>query len=230
MNAGRDVERLISSWLTEEASDRSRDRVLAEVRQAVHRMPQRRFGAAWRNPMYLSPVRIAAMAAALAIAVVGGAVIGRMTAPSSPAAAAATPTPSLGAGAEALDAYRQARRDICVDYTRQATPLKAQVDGMFDTALTPSERGAKVTALTQFLTLSQAMAGELAALQAPPDILVEHVAAVEDLAGINGLIEQELTLLGEGKLEGAEALDLATDPLARQIEAFEQANRLSPCP
>ena len=230
MNAGRDVERLISSWLTEEAADRSRDRVLAEVRQAVHRTPQRRFGAAWRNPMYLSPFRIAAMAAVLAIAVIGGAVVGRMTAPSGPAAAAATPTASLGAASEALDAYRQARADICVDYRRQANPLKAQLDGIYDPALTPSERGSKVTALTQYLTLSQAMAGELAALQAPPELLVEHVAAIEHLGGINGLIEQELTLLGDGELEGAEALDLATDPLARQIEAFEQANRLSPCP
>ena len=56
MNAGRDVERQISAWLTDEATDRSRDRVLAAVHQAVERMPQRRFGAGWR----VNSIRVAA--------------------------------------------------------------------------------------------------------------------------------------------------------------------------
>jgi hypothetical protein len=70
MNAGRDVERLIADWFTEEAVLRAPDRVLEETGRAIDHTTQRRFGAAWRIPHMSAPVRLAA-AVAIGVLLVG---------------------------------------------------------------------------------------------------------------------------------------------------------------
>ena len=49
MNAGHDVERLISDWLASEAPVRAPDRVLESAGNVIDRTKQRRFAAAWRE-------------------------------------------------------------------------------------------------------------------------------------------------------------------------------------
>ena len=80
MNAGPDVERLISNWLVEEAPERAPDRILGAAAQTIDRTKQRRLGAAWREPMTLSMSRLVAAAVIVVAAVVGAGWIGRSTA------------------------------------------------------------------------------------------------------------------------------------------------------
>ncbi len=71
MNAGPDVERLISGWLREEAPGRAPDRVLEAAGRTIDRTRQRRFVAGWRESMF--GLRGLAAAAAIAALVVAGA-------------------------------------------------------------------------------------------------------------------------------------------------------------
>ena len=228
MNAGRDVERQISAWLTDEATDRSRDRVLAAVHQAVERMPQRRFGAGWRDPMFVSPSRLALMAAALVVAVLGGAMIGRMSAPGGSGAPAPTPTGSPVPGDPLLQ-YRLERNTICNRYFSEAESFKVRLPNLYSDDLSDEERAEKVDALEQVRRLLGAQAAELAALDPPAQIASLHARSVAQFEDINRLIDESLRLLGEGNLAGAEAVDLATDPIAAEIGSFEEAFELAPC-
>lgn len=68
MNAGPDVERLISGWLHEEAPGRAPDRILDAAGRTIDRTHQRRLGAAWRESM-------SGMRGLAAAAVIGGLVV-----------------------------------------------------------------------------------------------------------------------------------------------------------
>ena len=229
MNAGRDVERLISTWLTEEATDRSRERVLATVHRVVERMPQRRFGAGWRDPMYVSPTRLALMAAALVVAVVGGAAIGRMTAPGGSGAPAPTATPS-GSPADPLIQYRADRDAICARYAAATDPLRPQFEDLYDPEETAADRAPKIAALDAFAAQYDLMVDELAELEAPPQIAADHAAAVARYEAVGSLIHGIVERLNAGDLAGAESLDLATDPIGIEIEQFETNHGLVGCP
>jgi hypothetical protein len=79
------------------------------------------------------------------------------------------------------------------------------------------------------------MIREPAAIPAPPEIAADNVAAdnAAQLAGANSmytLINEILARLAEGKYTEAEAMDLASDPVAREIEAFESKYDLLACP
>jgi len=73
MNAGRDVEQLIATWLVEEAPARAPDRILADARARIDRTKQQRFADAWREPMTISTRRLLVAAAAIVLAVIGAA-------------------------------------------------------------------------------------------------------------------------------------------------------------
>jgi hypothetical protein len=75
MNAGRDVERLITDWLADEAPTGAPDRILAATGRTVDRTKQRRFAAAWRDPMSITALRLLAAAAVAIVIVVGGAAL-----------------------------------------------------------------------------------------------------------------------------------------------------------
>ncbi len=72
MNAGPDVERLLSDWLVEEAPAGAPDRMVLAATNRIDHTMQRRFGAA-RRPLPMNPpVRVAA-AAVIGVLLLGGA-------------------------------------------------------------------------------------------------------------------------------------------------------------
>lgn len=233
MNAGRDVEQLITGWLAEEAADRAPDRVLDAARRSIDRTPQRRLAAAWREPMYLSPLRLTAIAAAFVVVLLGGAYLGRITATpgvgSQPSPVPSAPAPTEDAGA-ALAAYRAARDAICTRYTAELEPLHAGFADIFNPDLTPSERASKAAALETFAQGYQRVTDELAALEPPPLVARDHFVDVAKHEDLLGLINAALARLAAGDLAGAEAVDRATDGIAADIGQFELRNQLVPCP
>ena len=72
MNAGPDVERLLSDWLVEEAPAGAPDRMVLAATDRIDHTMQRRFGAARRHLPMNPPVRVAA-AAVLGVLLLGGA-------------------------------------------------------------------------------------------------------------------------------------------------------------
>jgi hypothetical protein len=232
MNAGRDVERLVAHWLAEEADVRAPDRILHSARRSIERTPQRRFVVAWREPMYISPARLAAMAAALAIAIVGGAVVGRMTAPSGPGAVPTSPTPtaSIPADLATLESYKAARDEICLRYRPLINPLKLEVENLYDPDLPTQDRADKVVALTSAADRIEALAGELSALAAPPSLVVEQDADVSNWNATVVLIRSALAKIAEGDLVTAEKDDTASDAFGARTFAFESKYELLHCP
>ena len=231
MNAGRDVERLIAGWLADEAQVRAPDRVLESARRSIDRTKQRRLAVAWREPMFISPARLAAMAAVVVVALTGAAWAGRVTAPSGfGGQTLPTPTPAATAEPVTLVSYRAARDAICNRYVPEADALKAQLDRLYDPALTAAERAPKVAALTQISTEVTAFVGELAALDVPPALATDHAQNLARYLDIKSLIDQEVPLLQAGKFASAEALDLATGPIAGEIGRFESKYGLVDCP
>lgn len=233
MNAGRDVERLLTGWLVEEAAVRAPDRVLDSTRNRLNRTPQRRFAAGWREPVYVTPLRLASMAAVFTIAVVGAAYVGRVTAPSGGVGGEPSPVPTasaaIGSG-DAIRAFRTARNAICARYVPQADALKAQLDGIYKPNLPAAERAAKVSALRQIAEQGDAFIAELAALDAPPTMVKDHAANLANYGDIINLIRHELDVLDTGDLVAAEAIDLATDPIAGSISEYERKYSLADCP
>jgi hypothetical protein len=233
MNAGRDVERLLSGWLADEAAVRAPDRVLEAARLSIDRMPQRRF-VAWREPVYISPLRLAGMAAVLIVGVIGGAVIGRATVPSG-AGAVPSPTPTLQPTPTedpdaAYRAYTDARDEICDRYVGETDPLRPQFENLYDPAESAADRAPKIAALAAFATKYDAMIAELGALDAPAVVAIEHATNVARFDAEAGLIDGIVERLNAGDLAGAESLDQATDPISSDIGAFEAQRGLHACP
>ena len=233
MNAGPDVERAISAWLAEEAPAQAPDRVLDVAARTIDRTKQRRFAAAWREPMILSSSRLLGAAAVVLVAVVGAGVIGRMTASDAGGVLPSGPTATASASATAsvtLESFRAARDAICTRYAAQANPMKPQFAGIYDAATPTAQRTSKIDALRQFLGIGQAMTDDLSRLVAPPEVAADHSADVAHYQDIDLLISQELHALGAGQLAQAQGIDQSIDPLAAQIGQFEQRYRLSGCP
>jgi hypothetical protein len=106
MNAGRDVERLIANWLTEEAPGRAPDRVLATTGTLIDRTKQRHHAAlrdlriSWRPRTMFDRLAVAAVSAVLAI---GALTLGAslITTPDN----AAGPCPPTVSEAAAIDTF-----------------------------------------------------------------------------------------------------------------------------
>lgn len=108
MNAGRDVERLIATWLAEEAPVSSPDSILVAAHRAIERTHQRRaVGASWR-PVQMNCFALGA-AAVVSVMLIGGAVLllkptkGTIGGPSPAPSTLATPAPSVLPPLGALD-------------------------------------------------------------------------------------------------------------------------------
>jgi hypothetical protein len=230
MNAGRDVERLIAGWLDEEAAPRAPDRILDSARSSISRTGQRRLVVAWREPMYVTPIRLTGIAAVLAAAIVGAAWFGRMSAPAGGVGGQPAPTPSQIAQVVSLESYREARDAICHKYVPEADALKAQLSGITDPGLPQSERAAKVDALRQLAEQGDAFVAELAELEVPDALVAEHAANLANYRDIMALIRRVAGLVTTGDLAGAAAVDAATDPVAGAIGAYERKYRLVDCP
>jgi hypothetical protein len=130
MNAGRDVERLITDWFVEEAVLRAPDRVLQTAGRAIDRTKQRRFGAAWRS-IHMPAPRLVAAVAVIGVLLVGGAFL--VLKPNLGTVGAPTPTPTASSALGPLNQAYHSRRygysiDIPADWT--ATPaVKSWVPG-----------------------------------------------------------------------------------------------------
>ena len=231
MNAGRDVERLIAGWLEEEAEAGAPVRVLESIRLSIDRTRQRRWIAAWREPVFISPLRLAGMAGLLIIAVAGGAFIGRATAPGG-AGSPATPAPTTDSsgGGVTLDAYRVGWTAICNRYSAAVNPLKPDLEGIHDAETTAENRAAKARTLLDMVTQFESMTAELAGLEPPRELAAEHAAFVARSQDANLLIREVLARLAAGDLEGAASVDAAINVLNVPMTAFQSDNRLDGCP
>lgn len=242
MNAVHDVERLIADWLVEEAPAHALDRILGQAASVIDRTRQRRFLAAWRETMGINKLQLLAGAAVLIVALLGAGFVGRATGPSGNVGAPGQQTqtttplgsPSGAASAPAtgvtIQAYRAARNAVCSRYVRQAEPLSAQFDGLYDAATSDTERSAKRAALDDLTALYDAMAIELLAVEAPSNLQAEHAANVAGFQDIRAILVQVSDLIGQGKLAEASALDQATDRIGSRVAAFERQQFVTACP
>lgn len=179
----------------------------------------------------LSPYRPLAMAAMLVVAVIGGALIGRLTAPSG--VGSPVTTPAQTATSErlvSLEDYRTARNAICNASTPQVQTLIGQIDKIYDPTLTAAQRAPKVVALSTIASVAEQVVRDLDRLDVPTAIAADHAAQLAYYRSTIALIRQAVDAIGNGDLAGAQALDLATDPNSRAIEGFESKYGLAACP
>lgn len=242
MNAGRDVERLVSAWLHEEAPERAPDRILDRAARTIDRTKQRRFGAAWRDPMIVSPGRLLAAAVIIA-AVVGG--IGWFARSTGPGVGAPTPSPTAPPSPSvetspapsssptedpAVVSYRAARDEICNRYSAELNPLKADFVNRFDDTVDDARLTAWIDGLETFADGYDRLTAELSTLEPPPEIAADHEADVRDLQQMTPLIRQIAERLGERNWDAARSVDQATNPLAVRVGNFEERYGLAGCP
>jgi hypothetical protein len=231
MNAGRDVEQLIATWLVEEAPARAPDRVLDDAGHRIDHTRQRRFAVDWREPMIVSMGRLVAAAAIFLVAIVGAGFVGRASAPG--AASVATPIASPSPSASqvpTLESYRASRDAICQRAAPSAQALNDAFSNAYDPNLSAAERSAKADRLQDIVNFGIALRAETAAIPVPPDLAAEVTANATRSEDLQIILEQEILLLRAGKVSEAQQLDLLTDPINRQAEQFEQKYTLSPCP
>ena len=230
MNAGRDVERLISTWLVEESPGRAPDRILANAAGTIDRTRQRRFLAAWREPVSIGLRGFAAMAAVLILALIGAAWIGRSTASvgTGPSQAPASSPAATPAGVT-LTAYKAARDAICTPAITQVIALNQQAADLHPDT-TPSDMSALAANIQQIIAIGSATADQLAALEPPASMTAEHQADVYRHRDAIVLLGEAVAQLNAGNLTKANAMLDATDPLSRIEEQYEQKYGFAGCP
>jgi hypothetical protein len=231
MNAGRDVERLIATWLVEEAPGRAPDRILANAAGTIDRTRQRRFLAAWREPVSIGLRGFAAMAAILILALIGAAWIGRSTASVGTAPTQIpSPSPATTDGVT-LAEYRAARDAVCDAAWPQRQALDARIgDGLTDPATPPAERATKLAALAEEMTFERNLANQVHGLAIPAALHTDEAVWWSTVDPALAIIEQEIALIQQGKYSEADAVDQAIVPLSSAAEAYESKYNLKPCP
>ena len=231
MNAGRDVEQLLSHWLVEEAEVRAPDRVLDAARRTIDRTVQRRWIAAWREPMTLSLSRLAAIAATLVLALAGAAWMGRSTAPVGGDIPSSSPslTASPTGAAVTIGTYRIARDQVCERYAAELNPLKETMTGIYDPKTSAAARATMLATMQHMRDRIAAMTDELEALAPPPDVAADHAQDIADYRSIVTLILEAVNAARAGDLSRAASMDLATDPFASRIASFESKYLLANC-
>ena len=137
------------------------------------------------------------------------------------------------ASAAAVDraSYRAARNAICHggEAARQAFDARIGT-GLYDPATPAAQRAAKAAALREFTDWAEGILDQLASLPVPSDMAVDASVSVSASRGSLQLIRQELQLIQAGKLAEAEAMDVSTDPISREVESFESKYGLASCP
>jgi hypothetical protein len=230
----------IADWL-EDDPDTAPPDLLRTVEGALSSIPQRRsLWTPWRSAPMNRVVLVAATAILVGVLGLGALAAGSRQptpGPSAPPAAAAT-SPAAVASAEpspTLDlqgpmAFYAAHDRICEEAAAADVPLRARYDRLWAASATPAERKDAIIALTAHANLGDDTTGRLLALDVPQDLFVEHVRATTRMEDITSLIRQELLLLAANRPVDAQAVDVATEPLARQVEAFENHYGLVRCP
>jgi hypothetical protein len=229
MNAGRDVERLIADWLVEEAPTGAPDRILPAAGRTIDSTRQRRFGAAWREPMVVSTSRLVLAAAVVLAAVVGAGLIGRSTATSGrqPSTGPIVSSPEAS-GAADLEAYRTARNGICS--AAMSVLTSADVAGLFDPGVSAERRSALNATAARVGNEVAKLPDLLAVLVPPPDLATQHQADVSRQRDVAALFELQVQLLGQRKLAEAQAVDTSANVVNELRSTYETRYGLTPCP
>jgi len=230
MNAGRDVERLIGTWLAEETPGRAPDRILSNAARTIDRTKQRRFLAAWREPVSIGLRGFAAMAAVLVLALIGAVWIGRSTASvgTQPTPAPAS-SPSAPAARITLAQYKTARDAVCGPLNAQLIALN-DAGASFHPDTNPGDIPATIANFDAIVALGTTEIAALSALDAPPSIASEHAADVTRHGDSLALLSEASAKLRAGDVTSGLALANSTEPLSRLEEAFENKYGLAGCP
>ena len=230
MNAGRDVERLIGTWLAEETPGRAPDRILSNAARTIDRTKQRRFLAAWREPVSIGLRGFAAMAAVLVLALIGAVWIGRSTASvgTQPTPAPAS-SPSAPAARITLAQYKTARDAVCGPLNAQLIALN-DAGASFHPDTNPGDIPATIANFDAIVALGTTEIAALSALDAPPSIASEHAADVTRHGDSLALLSEANAKLRAGDVTSGLALANSTEPLSRLEEAFENKYGLAGCP
>jgi hypothetical protein len=230
VNAGRDVERLIASWLVEESPGRAPDRILEVAAQTIDRTKQRRFAAAWREPVNISMRGLAAMAAVVLVAVIGAGVIGRSTANvGTPASSAPTSSPTPTAAGVTLAQYKTARDAICAPAITHVIALN-DAGANLHPDTTPADVPAAIANLQQIIAVGNATVDKLAALDPPVAMAADHAADVTHHRDGLSILEEAVAKLQANDPVAAMAIADATGAISALEEGYEQAYGLSGCP
>jgi len=230
MNAGRDVERLIGTWLVEESPGRAPDRILSGAARTIDRTRQRRFLAAWREPVSIGIRGFAAMAAVLILAVIGAVWIGRSTASiGAQQSPAPTSSPSPPAAGVTLAQYKAARDAVCGPLNAQLITLN-DAGASFHPDTNPADIPATAANLEAIVALGTTEIAALSALDVPASIAAEHAADVTRHGDSLALLSEAAAKLRAGDVTGGLALANSTEPLSRLEEGFENKYGLSGCP
>lgn len=235
MNAGPDVERLISDWLDGEAPARAPDRILESAAQVIDRTKQRRLVAAWRKPMTFSIARLVAVFAILVVVVGGGAAwLGRSTAGIGPSPTQYPPsvapaTPSVTPSGPTLESYRQERDAICAPLLQRIITLN-DASATLHPDTTPSDLPAGIANLEQIIALGDEEIASLATLTPPAAVAADHAADLTHHRDSIAVLKEALTKLRASHVAEANAISDATSPLSGAEEAFEAKYGLGGCP
>lgn len=230
-----DFDPRIADWL-EGDPDMAPPELARTVDVALPSIAQRQ---ALRLPWRILPMhRLALVGATLVtVAVIGALALSLNLRPPSPqVASSAASSPALSSSSAPAPttnpaaAYQSARNAICTAATTADAPLRARYDRLWTTGLTAVQRADAVAALRAFVTLNDRVNAQLDALTPPPDLRHDHVADVTHREDISTLIVHELSLIDEGKLVDAQAVDVATNSIADEASAYESHNGLEPCP
>ncbi len=214
-----DFEPRVADWL-EDGPVQAPPDVMVTVRAALPSIRQRRGLAPWRNPL-VNRIVMLGTAAALVVAVGAGAYLLGSNVPDSP---------SGPAGPDAMAAYREARDAICVAAQERMAPYRERFGIIYDAATTDAQRDDAIEALRAFAQAYPPVIDDLDALVAPTEIVEDDIATVTRYRDLYVLILEVLARLDAGDLQGAQAVDLATDVISEPINAFERNQQLAHCP
>ena len=230
MNAGRDVERLIATWLVEEAPGHAPDRILGAAADRIDQTNQRRFLAAWREPVTISTRALAA--AVIAIVAVGAAIFFFRPTPPNVGSASPTPAPpgSPSPVAPTVAEFKMARDAICTAAAAQLDPLKERFVGVYEPSITATERADAIAALEQFAQGYEVMITDLEGLTAPAHLVVGQVTNVTQFRSMLISIEAIIQYLREGDDDAARGVDETTDALNVEILGWEAEYNFQSCP
>jgi hypothetical protein len=230
MTDDRSLERAARSWL-EEGPTRAPDRAVGAALSRIKSTQQERD----LIPRRISQMPFFARAAAAAVVVIALASGTYLVFQGQNSSFGSSPSPaapaSAGPQASATDpiaAYRTARNEVC--RTTTITFDSADLEGFYDPSLSPEDRAA-VNAQHQSKQTAavEAAAGDLAQIQPPAELAVEHwkdVAREEDLAALHRLVDE---LMSSDRVEQGAALDPTIVVVGDLRLAFEDRYNLFPC-
>jgi hypothetical protein len=236
MNDDRSVERAARSFI-EPGPTRAPDAAVERALRMIQTTPQERDLRIPRREITMNGLtRFFALGATAAAVVIGAIVVGPRLSGSttgaptptvSPSATSTAPVPSLRAD-QAFEDYRTARNLICSNGTFEMQ--KADLTGLYDETISPERRAAVNAGAQQVADAVTAVADELEALRPPPDLAEAHLADVTHEQDLAAIFRKAATLLKEGKIREATAMEHALEAVGELRHPFEVTNRLTPCP